>query len=98
MEGESMNQKLKELSQQAGSSSDVDTLVLSGSEDSLHPKHGAGAVKLFVGQIPKTAMEDQLKPIFAQFGEICEIAVIKDRMTGEHRGTPKLIYHTYCII
>ncbi len=95
MEGETMNQKLKELSQQAGSS-DVDTLVLSGSEDSLHTKHGANAVKLFVGQIPKTALEDQLKPIFAQFGEICEIAVIKDRMTGEHRGTPAyLSYRLY---
>ena len=34
-------------------------------------------VKLFVGQIPKTMFEEQLKNFFKQFGSVVEVSVIR---------------------
>ena len=42
--------------------------------------------KLFVGQIPKSMVEDQLMPLFQQYGTIMELSVIRDKMTGAHKG------------
>eukprot|EP00968_Pinguiococcus_pyrenoidosus_P009149 scaffold707_cov240-Pinguiococcus_pyrenoidosus.AAC.17 len=38
--------------------------------------------------------EEQLRPIFEEFGEIFELAVIRDRHTGAHRGCAFLTYKT----
>jgi RNA recognition motif-containing protein len=43
--------------------------------------------KLFVGQVPKSIQEDVLHSIFNGCGTINEIKIIRDRTTGEHRGT-----------
>ena len=39
------------------------------------------SVKLFVGQIPKTYGEEDLKTLFSQFGEIQEALVLRDKAT-----------------
>ncbi|KAJ4461985.1 putative RNA-binding protein BRN1 [Paratrimastix pyriformis] len=52
------------------------------------------SVKLFVGQVPKTLDEAALKPIFDEFGQVIEVAVIRDRTTGAHRGCCFVIYAT----
>jgi CUG-BP- and ETR3-like factor len=44
------------------------------------------SVKLFVGQIPKTMMEDDIKPLFSKFGEVIDVTVIRDKTNGSHRG------------
>mmetsp|Transcript_17214 Transcript_17214/g.43885 ORF Transcript_17214/g.43885 Transcript_17214/m.43885 type:complete len:392 (-) Transcript_17214:43-1218(-) len=44
------------------------------------------APKLFVGQIPKSMTQEELQPIFAQYGEIREVFVIRDKATGQPRG------------
>ena len=42
--------------------------------------------KLFVGNLPFSANENDLQIAFEQFGEIDEIRVIIDRETGRSRG------------
>ena len=44
------------------------------------------AMKLFVGQIPKTYEESHIREIMESFGPIYEITVIKDRAYGTHKG------------
>lgn len=42
--------------------------------------------KLYVGNFPFTVSEDQLRDLFAGYGEIEELAMIKDRDTGKPKG------------
>ena len=51
------------------------------------------AIKLFVGQIPKHMEEDDLRPVFEEFGEIFDLAVIRDKISGLHRGRPATVHY-----
>jgi RNA recognition motif-containing protein len=42
--------------------------------------------KLYVGNLPFSASEDDLRQHFAQAGTPDSVAIIKDRMTGKSRG------------
>lgn len=42
--------------------------------------------KLFVGNLPYSTTQDELSELFSEFGEIVEVKLITDRMTGRSRG------------
>jgi RNA recognition motif-containing protein len=44
------------------------------------------AKKLYVGNLPFSSTEDQVKEHFAQFGEVLSVKIITDRATGRSRG------------
>jgi RNA recognition motif-containing protein len=58
------------------------------------PAKDDDAVKLFVGQIPKDMDEEALRPVFAEYGPIFDLTVIRDKGTGQHRGCAFLTYTT----
>jgi RNA recognition motif-containing protein len=43
-------------------------------------------LKLFVGNLPFTTSEDDLRTLFVQAGEVTSVALIKDRDTGRSKG------------
>ena len=43
-------------------------------------------VRLYVGNLPKSTTEDELKTLFAQAGAVASVEVIKDRDSGQSKG------------
>jgi RNA recognition motif-containing protein len=41
---------------------------------------------IYVGNIPFSASEDDLRSMFAQFGEVLSVKFVNDRETGRFRG------------
>lgn len=44
------------------------------------------SVRIYVGNIPFSATELQLKEIFSPFGEVSQVAIVMDRDTNRPRG------------
>ncbi len=42
--------------------------------------------RLYVGNLPYTVDEEQLRELFSQVGEVADVAVIMDRETGRSKG------------
>ncbi len=42
--------------------------------------------KLYVGNLPYSTTEDELRNMFSQAGTVASVAVIKDRDTGQSKG------------
>jgi CUG-BP- and ETR3-like factor len=57
------------------------------SESPSTGKKAADAIKLFIGQVPKTFEEEDLQTYFIEFGAIHELRILRHRFTNEHKGT-----------
>ena len=43
-------------------------------------------MNIYVGNLPFTASEDEIRQAFAAYGTVSSVAIIKDRETGQSRG------------
>lgn len=43
-------------------------------------------IKMFVGQVPKSMDEDQLRKMFEEYGRVHSINVLRDKVTGVSKG------------
>lgn len=55
---------------------------------------GATFAKLFVGSVPKTATEQDVRPLFEEHGDVIEVALLKDKRTGQQQGCCFIKYAT----
>ncbi|OVA13587.1 RNA recognition motif domain [Macleaya cordata] len=55
---------------------------------------GGGFAKLFVGSVPRTATEEEIRPLFEEHGDVIEVALIKDKRTGQQQGCCFIKYGT----
>ncbi|KAF9622846.1 hypothetical protein IFM89_034278 [Coptis chinensis] len=55
---------------------------------------GGSFAKLFVGSVPKTAVEEEIRPLFEEHGEVIEVALLKDKRTGLQQGCCFIKYAT----
>jgi RNA recognition motif-containing protein len=44
------------------------------------------AKRIFVGNLPLTATEDELRTLFGKYGEVTSVSIIKDKYTERPRG------------
>ncbi|XP_057957322.1 flowering time control protein FCA isoform X3 [Malania oleifera] len=60
------------------------------------PDHfdGGSFAKLFVGSVPRTATEEDIRPLFEEHGRVIEVALIKDKRTGQQQGCCFIKYGT----
>lgn len=43
-------------------------------------------IKMFVGQVPHDMDENDLRKLFEEFGRVHQINILRDKITGSHRG------------
>ena len=43
-------------------------------------------IKMFVGQVPRTMDENELRVMFEEFGPVYQINVLRDKITGQSKG------------
>mmetsp|Transcript_31833 Transcript_31833/g.70722 ORF Transcript_31833/g.70722 Transcript_31833/m.70722 type:complete len:496 (-) Transcript_31833:2249-3736(-) len=52
------------------------------------------AIKLFVGNIPKSCTEEQLLPFFETVGKVIELVIVRDKVSHESKGSAFVWYST----
>ncbi|KAF5175329.1 Flowering time control protein fca [Thalictrum thalictroides] len=79
---------------------DAHSMPLSGlkrpfpiSDRADHTDNG-GLIKLFIANVPRRAIEDDIRPLFEEHGNVVEIFLIRDRTSGQRRGCCFVKYST----
>lgn len=59
---------------------------------SLEPD--SDAIKMFVGQIPRSMDEDSLRAMFSEYGHIYQLSILRDKQTGQSKGCCFITFFT----
>lgn len=51
-------------------------------------------IKMFVGQVPHDMDEEDLRTLFEEFGRVHQINILRDKITGSHRGCCFVTFYT----
>ncbi|CAK9824110.1 CUGBP Elav-like family member 2 [Anthophora retusa] len=51
-------------------------------------------IKMFVGQVPHDMDENDLRKLFEEFGRVHQINILRDKITGSHRGCCFVTFYT----
>ena len=43
-------------------------------------------IKMFVGQIPRSMEENEIRKMFEEFGPVFQLNVLRDKLTGQSKG------------
>ncbi len=46
------------------------------------------AIKMFVGQIPRSMDENDLRKMFEDYGQVHQVNVLRDKISGQSKGDP----------
>ena len=57
-------------------------------QNGMHPEPKVEDLspKMFIGQVPRTWEESDLRPLLEEFGEVHDIQILRDKYTGQHKG------------
>ena len=57
------------------------------------------AIKLFIGQIPKSYTDVDLRQLFSIYGAIYELTILREKNTNAHRGANLCMYvHMFTVL
>jgi RNA recognition motif-containing protein len=59
-------------------------IVIDGNINGLAPERTQ--MNIYIGNLPFNAAEDELRELFAAFGQVDTVSLIKDKYTGQSRG------------
>ena len=62
----------------------------SGSPPASEPQPDTDTIKMFVGQVPRTMDENELRGMFEEFGPVYQINVLRDKITGQSKGKRRI--------
>ncbi|KAG0710147.1 CUGBP Elav-like family member 2 [Chionoecetes opilio] len=62
--------------------------------NSAHREPDPDAIKMFVGQIPRSMDENNLRKMFEEYGEVFQINVLRDKVTGQSKGCCFVTFYT----
>lgn len=64
------------------------------SHDLPPPGCAPDAIKLFIGNVPKSYTSEHLRPIFSSIGTVVELVIVRDKITDESKGSAFVWYET----
>ncbi|PNW84892.1 hypothetical protein CHLRE_03g162750v5 [Chlamydomonas reinhardtii] len=72
----------------------MQTTFLDALEPTENPPPGCApdAIKLFVGNVPKSCTDEQLLPLFQSIGKVVELVIVHDKATHESKGSAFVWY------
>ncbi|KAI3408619.1 uncharacterized protein J3R85_020181 [Psidium guajava] len=53
-----------------------------------------GLAKLYVAEVPRTAVQEDIRPLFEQYGHVLEVVLLWDKRTGQQQGSCFVKYAT----